>query len=142
MPATLDNSRLEVRLTADHKSLIEEAAALLGQTVSSFAAASIEFTSLPTDFARRLARYPVPAANLARLAVDRSKQGRGLGETLLADVLKRIERLADEIGICVVTVDALGGASRDCCLKFGFQPLVDDDFHLFLLLATLRKRRK
>jgi uncharacterized protein (DUF1778 family) len=36
MPSTTENKRLDVRMAADHKRLIETAAGLLGQTVSAF----------------------------------------------------------------------------------------------------------
>ena len=58
----------------------------------SLASAAVEFESLPPDYAKRLPRYPVPAVRIARLAVDRAMQGKGLGERLLADALKRISR--------------------------------------------------
>ena len=47
-------------------------------------AASFQKDELPPALAKRLPHYPVPAAVLGRLAVDRGYQGRGLGELLLA----------------------------------------------------------
>jgi GNAT superfamily N-acetyltransferase len=56
----------------------------------SLSAASFSREDLPPEMARRLPRYPIPAAILGRLAVDRAYQGRGLGEFLLFDACERI----------------------------------------------------
>jgi uncharacterized protein (DUF1778 family) len=41
MGATAQDKRLDVRLAADHKNLIEQAASLLGQSVSAFAISTL-----------------------------------------------------------------------------------------------------
>lgn len=41
MGGTAQNTRLDVRLAADHKNLIEQAASLLGQSVSAFAVSTL-----------------------------------------------------------------------------------------------------
>jgi predicted N-acetyltransferase YhbS len=47
-------------------------------------------TDLPENLTKKLPRYPtVPAVRMARLAVDQSDKGKGLGATLLADALRR-----------------------------------------------------
>src|SRR4051794_6762095 len=51
------------------------------------ASGAIEFQDLPQPSARKLPKHPVPVILLARLAVDRSAQGQGLGEALLLDAL-------------------------------------------------------
>jgi len=85
------------------------------------------------------AKGPVPAVNLARLAVDVSQQGHGLGGDLVVDALRRIQRFADEVGIRAVTVDALDDRASQFYLKFGFEPLLDNRLHLFLPMSTIRK---
>ena len=40
----------------------------------------IEFESLPTEYRRKIPRYPLPAMLIGKLAVDISIQGRGLGK--------------------------------------------------------------
>jgi GNAT superfamily N-acetyltransferase len=102
-------------------------------------AGSVDFEQLPLVAARGLPPYSVPTAVLARLAVDKSEQGKGLGASLIYDAIQRIQRVADEIGICAVTVNASDLDVRDFYLKFEFRPLLDDDLHLFLLMATIRK---
>jgi ribosomal protein S18 acetylase RimI-like enzyme len=100
---------------------------------------SVAFALLPEELANRLPRYPVPAAHLARLAVDRRSQGKGLGGILLVDALKRVRDLADQIGIHAVTVHALNDSAKGFYQAHGFLPLLDDPHHLFLPMATIRK---
>ena len=58
---------------------------------------------------------------------------------LLMDALRRIELLADEVGIRAVEVNAIDDAARNFYLKFGFMPLLDDPGHLFLPMPAIRK---
>src|SRR6516165_6128844 len=44
---------------------------------------AVPFQNLPSHTAKKLPKHPVPVALLGRLAVDKSAQGRGLGEELL-----------------------------------------------------------
>src|SRR4030067_2998905 len=60
-------------------------------------AASFGRKSLPEKEAKRLPHYPVPAALLGRLAVDRSCQGEQLGRDLLFDALSRVLRAAETL---------------------------------------------
>jgi predicted N-acetyltransferase YhbS len=50
---------------------------------------------------------PVPVVLLARLAIDRSEQGRQLGGHLLVDALRRCVRGGREFGARAVVVDAI-----------------------------------
>ena len=50
------------------------------------AAAQIEIDDLPKTRKKKLPRYPLPVLRLARLAVDVSAQGRGVGKLLLRAV--------------------------------------------------------
>ena len=49
----------------------------------------------PARIAKGLANHPVGLILLARLAVDRGEQGKGLGKALLRDALARIAQAAD-----------------------------------------------
>lgn len=98
-------------------------------------AAAIGTVSLPQDTARRLPRYPVPAALIGRLAVDRRFSGQGLGRVLLADAIKRATIASENIAIHLVVVDAKDEAARAFYEHFGFRLLTDDARRLFLPLA-------
>jgi len=100
---------------------------------------SVGFENLPDEAAKRLPKYPVPTAHLGRLAVDLRFQGQGLGGILLVDALKRVRETADRIGIHAVTVDALHVSARQFYEAHGFQSLRDNELHLFLPMATIRR---
>jgi GNAT superfamily N-acetyltransferase len=53
------------------------------------AAAQVRLADLTPGDQRRLPRHPVPAARLARLAVALDEPGRGLGEAMLQDAVRR-----------------------------------------------------
>ena len=79
--------------------------------------------------------------HLGRLAVDLRSQGKGLGELLLIDALKRVTLAAEQLGIYAVEVRALNDSARRFYLKYGFTPLLDDELHLYLSMKTIRKLR-
>lgn len=81
---------------------------------------------------------PVPVALLARLAVHKEYQGRGLGPALLKDALLRIEQAADIIGIRAVLVHAIDEQARNFYQKYGFEQSPVDELHLMLLMKDLR----
>lgn len=85
------------------------------------------------------ARRSIPAALLARLAVDGGHQGHGLGTSLLQDALLRVAGAAEEIGIRVVLVHALGERQRSWYERFGFEVSPTDPLHLILLAKDLLK---
>lgn len=103
----------------------------------SLASASIEFASLPAEVARRVPRYPVPAVRIARLAVDRSMHGKGLGGALLADALRRILTASSEVAVKVVLVDAKNDSAVAFYRHYGFMELNDSPMTLFLPIETI-----
>src|SRR5262249_52576235 len=101
------------------------------------ASGAVSFQNLPAKAAKKLPKHPVPVALLARLAVDQSVQGLGLGRLLLSDALKRCLTLSQQIGIHAIEVDALDQQAKEFYEKFGFVPLLDNAMHLYLPLATI-----
>jgi predicted N-acetyltransferase YhbS len=94
--------------------------------------------SLPAKLAKKLPRHAVPVVLLARLAVARGAQGRGLGGILLRDALLRSLELSESLGIYAVVVDALDDEAVSFYEKFGFLRLTDAEMRLFLPLSTIR----
>jgi GNAT superfamily N-acetyltransferase len=94
---------------------------------------------LPPDVRKGLPRYPVPVLHLARLAVDKRVRGIGLGEALLMHALKKALDVADEVGLEGVEVIAKDEAARGFYMRYGFEPLVDDQQHLYLSVRTVRR---
>lgn len=85
----------------------------------------------------RVSKAGIPALLLARLAVDVSRQGQGVGAFLLLDVLRRAVVIAEQTGLYGVVLDALNERAKKFYSRYGFQPLIDHPFHLFLSLETI-----
>jgi predicted N-acetyltransferase YhbS len=79
---------------------------------------------------------------MARLAVDQSVHGRGLGGALLRDALSRSVEISRTIGVHAVVVDALDGEAKAFYERFGFLPFLDGEMRLFLTLGTIRAAGK
>lgn len=68
------------------------------------ATSSVARERFPKKYVRGLPSYDLPMILLARLAVDRRFNGRGLGHALISEALKICLRVADEVGCrCVIT---------------------------------------
>ena len=104
----------------------------------SLAAGSVDPESAPPRVMKGLARHPVPVLILARLAVDRNHQGKGLGKTLLKDALLRTVQAADIAGIRCLLVHAKDKAARQWYEAWDFEPSPTDPYHLFLMLKDLK----
>jgi ribosomal protein S18 acetylase RimI-like enzyme len=105
----------------------------------SLSAASFEKDELPPASAKRLPHYPVPAAILGRLAVDREQQGRGLGETLLLDAIRRVVRASASLAVYAIVVDAKNDRALAFYRRYGFRAFVSERHRLFLPLDTFEK---
>ncbi len=81
----------------------------------------------------------VPVILLGRLAVDKSCQGRHLGELLLMDALTRSLIVSEEVGVFAVVVDALHDQARHFYSRYGFKSLSDDPLHLFISMGEIKK---
>jgi len=69
---------------------------------------------------------PVPVVVLARLAVDVSERGQGLGGELLVDALRRCVRGGREFGARAIVVDAIDDAAVAFYRHFDFHVLEDN----------------
>ncbi len=99
---------------------------------------AIALEALPQAQRRSLPKQ-VPAALLARLAVDQRYQGQRLGEYLLINALHQLVAVADKVAAHVIVVDALNQKAKDFYLKYEFIELADDPMHLFLPMETARR---
>jgi GNAT superfamily N-acetyltransferase len=99
-------------------------------------ATCIAWLDIPEHLARKLPRYPIPAALIGRLAVDRRFQRRKFGKYLLFNALDRIVALAQQIALFAVVVDAKNKTAADFYVRYGFQPLSNRGLRLLLPLAT------
>lgn len=71
-------------------------------------AGQLEHHQATAEASRGLSQhFPIPVAILARLAVDVSKQGQGIGAALLHDALVRVVHASEEIAVRAVVVHAV-----------------------------------
>jgi predicted N-acetyltransferase YhbS len=73
----------------------------------SLAASQILYADAPSRLQKGAPRHPVPVVLLARLAVDRAWQGRGLGAGLLKDAIVRVLAAAEGEQLTLTFEDAL-----------------------------------
>jgi GNAT superfamily N-acetyltransferase len=105
----------------------------------SLAAASVAPEDATARAARGQGAQAVPAILLARLAVDRSEQGGGVGSGMLVDALGRCAHAADIVGVRVVLVHAKDAGARDFYLKHDFEPSPVNPLQLMVLIKDVRK---
>lgn len=104
----------------------------------SLAVGSVAPDIAPMRVIKGLARHPVPVMILARLAVDKAHQRKGLGQALLRDALLRTAQAADIAGIRCLLVHAKDDASRRWYASWEFESSPTDPYHLFLMLKDLK----
>ena len=111
------------------------------QTVGFYTLAphTIESGAAPGRLGAGLPRQrPIPVILLARLGLDRSVQGTGLGGDLLKDALARCAAAADEIGGRAVLVHAKDAEAAAFYQRYGFVPLEQNPNHLYVLMKDLK----
>ena len=101
------------------------------------ASGAIAQASVPGKFRRNMPD-PIPVVVLARLAVDRSQQGRGLGRAMFRDASLRVAQAADAIGIRGIVVHAISDAARRFYIALGFDPCPAEAMTLVVTLRDIR----
>lgn len=94
-----------------------------------------------TDDVRRDAsrHFPIPVCLIARLAVDRSEQGAGLGRSLLLDALRRTDRASRSVAMRAVLVHALDEDAAAFYTRFGFRSTGSEPLTLMVPLESVRR---
>ena len=106
----------------------------------SLSAISILLDELPEKTVKKLPRYPdVPATLLGRLAVDVRHRGRGYGEVLLVDALRRAFQASTDVASFAVVVDPKDDEARSFYEHFGFIAFPDHELRMFLPMQTIAK---
>lgn len=93
----------------------------------------------PDRVTKGMPQYPVPLMILARLAVDKKEQGKGVGKGLLKNALLRTVQAADIAGIRALVVHAKDDAAKEWYRSFDFDPSPTDPLHLYLLMKDIKK---
>lgn len=102
------------------------------------ATAQVAYKEIPEDYKVKLPKYPIPALRIARLAVSKDLQGKGIGKWLLAQSFTKIIQVADVTGLYFIIVDAKE-TSKSFYEHYGFQKFIDEDLSYFILVDTVRK---
>ena len=100
---------------------------------------SVIKATAPHRVGKGLAGHPIPVIIIARLAVDKGEQRKGLGKALVRDALLRIIDAAEIIGGRAVLVQAKDAQARRFYEQLGFEPSPVDTLHLYLLIKDIRK---
>jgi GNAT superfamily N-acetyltransferase len=111
-----------------------------GEKVAAFyalASGAITVESVPGRFRRNMPD-PIRVAVLARLAVDRAYQRRGLGRAMFRDAAHRVVNAADAIGIQGIVVHAISEEVRNFYLALGFDPCPRERMTLVATLSDIR----
>ena len=101
------------------------------------ASGAIAQAAVPGRFRRNMPE-PIPVIILARLAVDRSRQGLGIGRALFRDAATRLAHAAESIGIRSIVVQAISEEARRFYAALGFDPCPLDVVTLVATLADIR----
>ncbi|HLG97086.1 MAG TPA: GNAT family N-acetyltransferase [Bryobacteraceae bacterium] len=101
------------------------------------ASGAIAQAAVPGRFRRNMPD-PIPVAVLARLAVNRRYQGRGLGRALFRDAARRVSQAADTIGIRGIVVHAISEEARKFYMALGFDPCPAEAMTLVVTLRHIR----
>jgi GNAT superfamily N-acetyltransferase len=103
----------------------------------SLAASGIRKEEASPRAAKRQPGYPISVILLARLAVDQTEQGQGLGAALLKNALQRCLQASESIGARAVLVHAIDAEAKAFYQHFGFEECAMDDLHLMLLIKDI-----
>jgi GNAT superfamily N-acetyltransferase len=101
------------------------------------ASGALTVENAPGRFKRNMPD-PIPVVVLARLAVDRPHQGRGVGRALFRDGARRVVQAADAIGIRGIVVHAISEEARRFYLALGFDPCPQEPMTLVVTLSDVR----
>lgn len=98
----------------------------------------VDTLDAPERIRKGMGQYPIPVVLLARLAVSRQDQGRGIGVGLLQDAIRRTLLIAEQAGIRAILTHPIDAEAARFYARFGFIPSPLQDQQLLLLLKDAR----
>jgi len=105
----------------------------------SVAPASLVYDRVPPVMRCGVGHHEVPGFRLARIAMDRTQQGQGLGGQLLLAAGRRCLMAAASVGGTVLVIDAKNARAASWYAGYGAMPLLDSETTLVLSLATIER---
>lgn len=98
----------------------------------------VDVSEMPVEHRKGLPKSHLPAARLARLAIDSRFQGNSYGRLLLVDAMRRVAGAMRQVaGVVGLFVDAKNSKVAGFYRKFGFIPLHDAPLTLMLPRQTI-----
>ena len=99
----------------------------------------IDTLEAPERIRKGMGQYPLPVVILARLAVSRHDQGRGIGFGLLQDAIRRTMLIAEQAGIRAMLTHPIDEEAAKFYTRFGFIASPLREQQLLLLLKDARR---
>ena len=99
----------------------------------------VDTLDAPERIRKGMGQYPVPVVILARLAVSRQDQGRGMGFGLLQDAIRRTMLIAEQAGIRAMLTHPIDEEAAKSYTRFGFIESPLREQQLLLLLKDARR---
>ena len=99
----------------------------------------IDVVDAPARVAMGMGRFPIPVVLLARLAVDRKWQSKGLGRAMLREAVLKTLALSENVGVRAMLVHPLNETAEAFYMKYGFIKSPVREKQLLLLLKDARK---
>lgn len=105
----------------------------------SLAVGQIDTLEAPERIRKGMVQYPVPVVVLARLAVSRQDQGRGIGFGMLQGAIRRTLLIAEQAGIRAMLTHPIDEEAARFYTRFGFIASPLREQQLLLLLKDARR---
>ncbi|NEP11198.1 MAG: GNAT family N-acetyltransferase [Symploca sp. SIO2C1] len=106
-------------------------------TLSSF---TVDITALDKAFAKKLPRYPLLTATLlGRLAVDNKHKGKGFGELMLMDALKKSLNVSKQVTSLAMITEALDTQALNFYKKYGFKQFKQNHMKLYFPIKSIEE---
>ena len=99
----------------------------------------VDTLDAPERIRKGMGQYPIPVVILARLAVSRQDQGRGIGVGLLQDAIRRTFLIAEQAGIRALLTHPIDDDAARFYARFGFVASPVREQQLLLLLKDARR---
>lgn len=104
---------------------------------------SVLHADAPTRLTQGTGRYDVPVVILARLGVDQNYQERGLGRALVVDAFRRVDKVAEDVGVRAMLIHAEDEHALQFYMKLAaFDASPVDPLQIILLMKDLRRAVK
>ena len=116
--------------------LLTEGSRLVG--FFSLTMGSVRRQEAPSRLVRGMPGYPIGMVLLARLAVHRAEQGRGLGAVLLAEALRKGVAAGEAAAARLVVVDAIDETAASFYRRHGFTAVPEHPLRLYRRMSDIR----